>query len=235
MKVTKEMLSIPPYISTHWDSVATLSADMSAGPHLIVTLLDDSQIRVPLAEEDITKVFTAHQAYLEHQSTGDLTMNPFDRFMDLNDGPMVGLPFRFGDRGFEGMGPGFAHDPSQAQNPDLPPEILEKIAKISEVLGTDKTTALPKPHTGCNCFHCQVARAIGGPAEEEDLEEEVGDDELTFRTWDIEQSGEALYTVTNPSPDSNEQFQVFLGKPGQAPGCTCGDKDCEHIIAVLKS
>ncbi|MGH2612567.1 MAG: hypothetical protein ACRDFB_05905, partial [Rhabdochlamydiaceae bacterium] len=62
-------------------------------------------------------------------------------------------------------------------------------------------------------------------------EEEVSDEDLKFRTWDIKQENDKLYSVTNPL-DKKEHYNVFLGKP---LGCTCGNKNCEHIQAVLKS
>ena len=40
-----------------------------------------------------------------------------------------------------------------------------------------------------------------------------------------------LIVVTNPL-DANEHYNVFLGDP---IGCTCGQKNCEHIRAVLNS
>jgi hypothetical protein len=61
--------------------------------------------------------------------------------------------------------------------------------------------------------------------------EEVSDEDLKFRDWEIKQTAEQLYTVTNPL-DANEHYNVFLGSP---LGCTCGDKNCEHIRAVLTS
>ena len=63
------------------------------------------------------------------------------------------------------------------------------------------------------------------------VEEEITEDDLKFRNWDIRQTADKLYAVTNPL-DENEHYSVFLGTP---LGCTCGEKNCEHIRAVLNS
>ena len=76
-----------------------------------------------------------------------------------------------------------------------------------------------------------VASEIYKKKQTEEPLEEVTDEDLKFRTWDIKQPGKKLYLVTNPL-DNNENYNVFLGKP---VGCTCGQKYCEHIKAVLNS
>ncbi|HEY5259597.1 MAG TPA: hypothetical protein VIJ46_03040, partial [Rhabdochlamydiaceae bacterium] len=96
----------------------------------------------------------------------------------------------------------------------------------------EDTSLLPNPEPNCNCMHCQVAKAFHqevGPTI--DIDEEVSSDDLKFRTWDINQTTDKLYLVTNPL-DAKEQYNVFLGDP---MGCTCGDNHCEHIRAVLSS
>ena len=62
-------------------------------------------------------------------------------------------------------------------------------------------------------------------------EEIVSDEDLAFRDWEIKQTTDEKYQVTNPL-DANEQYNVFLGNP---LGCTCGEKNCEHIRAVLST
>lgn len=131
------------------------------------------------------------------------------------------------------MGAALQHDPTQAKSPDLPQEILSKISTITKMLDMDASAELPKPEKDCNCFHCQIARAIssGSNSNDEEKEEEVSDEELKFREWDIVSSGDKLYTVTNPL-DNAEQYSVYLGDP---VGCTCGNPKCEHIKAVLST
>ena len=125
--------------------------------------------------------------------------------------------------------------------PDLPSEVLEKIATVIHSLGLKDPDMFPKPEPHCNCMHCQLARVIhkgmdeGGDKDDEEEffheDEEITDDDLRFREWDIEQVSENLYSVSNPF-DSDEKYNVFLGNP---VGCTCGQEDCEHIKAVLRS
>jgi len=122
------------------------------------------------------------------------------------------------------------HNKEQANAPDLPPELLTKIAGITKIIGMEDPSAMPSPEPNCNCFHCQIARAMRGK-KKEDEEEIVTDADLQFRTWEIEHKEKNLYLVTNPL-DDKEHYNVFLGDP---IGCTCGEKNCEHIRAVLQS
>jgi hypothetical protein len=230
MQVSKKVLSIPPYISVSWGDVISLRID---NEELLVSLNDGTLVRVPnLNPTQLSQIFAAHSQHLEDRDTmPDFVPSPFSSPFP-GGGQVIGLPLRFGPDGMEGLDAAMAHDPSQSSAPDLPPEILEKIAGISEVLGVESVASLPKPEQGCNCFHCQIARAIQDSEEEElVIEEEVSDEELKFREWDISQTDDRLYTVTNPL-DANERYSVYLGEP---LGCTCGQKDCEHIKAVLQS
>ena len=90
---------------------------------------------------------------------------------------------------------------------------------------------LPKAEPHCNCTYCQITRTLSHAQQEEEQDEEVTEEDLRFRSWDIEQKGDQLFTVTNPL-DKAETYQVFLGHP---VGCTCGKKKCAHIEAVLRS
>jgi hypothetical protein len=72
---------------------------------------------------------------------------------------------------------------------------------------------------------------MNGDTTQMDDMEEISDDDLKFRDWEIAQTEANLYSVTNPL-DPSEHYSVFLGEP---LGCTCGSKNCEHIKAVLKS
>ena len=126
------------------------------------------------------------------------------------------------------------HNPAQANSPDLPEEVLNKVSAIAKIVTPEDMKSLPKAEPHYNCIHCQIARAIhkgiqNMDGERED-EEEVADEELQFQQWDIKQKGE-LFVVTNRL-DTAEQYHVYLGNP---VGCTCGKSGCEHIVAVLKS
>ncbi len=123
------------------------------------------------------------------------------------------------------------HNPDQSDLPPLPPEMLDKITKIAHAFGLEDASALSKAEPHCTCAYCQVVRAF--QREEPILEdtEPVTEAELYFRDWEIAQQAEQLYTVTNPL-DANEHYNVFLGEP---IGCTCGQKNCEHIRAALNT
>ena len=125
------------------------------------------------------------------------------------------------------------HDPSQKTAPDLPPDLLKKISTLAKIFNEETNSELPLPQENCNCMHCQIAKAmqIGAGKNPENLDDEVSDEDLKFRIWDIQEEGNKLFSVINPL-DKNEHYNVFLGSP---LGCTCGKKNCEHIKAVLKS
>lgn len=224
MKINNRILSIPPFISTSWDNVASLH--MENEHTMKVALHDGSYISLTnLDKETIEKIFLFHGKSIEEPSME--TDNPFD--MDINNSGMV----LSGMENFTGM---MQHDPSQKGAPNLPPELLEKISAMGKALGIDTDTFnIPESEGDCNCPYCQISRAvhgIEGSAEEEITEdEEVSKEELTFREWDIVQKNDKLYEVSNPF-NNNEKYSVYLGDP---IGCTCGKNNCEHILAVLKS
>ncbi|MEM8628676.1 MAG: hypothetical protein AAGF04_01165 [Chlamydiota bacterium] len=218
MKINENILSIPPYITTTWENVQSLhlqGAD-SGALFLVITLKNAPEsVRIPdLTREIIDQAFLYHTQSLEQTSP-----------------PSGGIPFKLGSIGLgslDQLGSSMHHNPEQMHAPDLPEEFLKKVGDIAKALGMDKEEQLPKPEPHCNCPYCQVAKALRNPPEKEEI---VSDEDLRFRTWDVEQKGDQLYVVTNPL-DESEQYNVFLGTP---LGCTCGQKNCEHIKAVLDS
>jgi hypothetical protein len=147
----------------------------------------------------------------------------------VEPGEEPSIRFAFGTS-LDGLGGMMQHNPNQANAPDLPPEILQKIGAISKILSPSDEVDLPKAETGCNCFYCQIARALN-PATSVLEEPEVTAEELNFQQWTITQTGDKLYMVVNRL-DDHEKYNVYLGQP---IGCTCGKEGCEHILAVLKS
>jgi hypothetical protein len=235
MKITLKILSIPPYLSTTWDNISSISMSDTT---LCIILLDGTEVQIPdLPSSTIDDIFETHVNYTEATPSID-SKNPqlpadaaFSQFAEMmGDGNLIGLPLQFGPGGFEGMG-NMQHNPLQANMPDLPSEVLEKISGIAKILAADETANLPNPVPNCNCFYCQIAASLNPQEEEEliNLNEEVSDADLTFREWDIEKSNDKLYTVSNPT-DEEESFSVYLG---ETVGCTCGEKNCAHIKAVL--
>lgn len=217
MKINETVLIIPPYISTTWKNIDALFMQQKDGASvLVVVLKNGSQVGIPhLEKEVLLQIFEAHTKYQEAPHPTKTSA--------LNIGP----------GGIENMSTAMQHNPKQSDAPDLPTDMLNKITSISKALGVTDPEALPKPEPHCNCIHCQIARALQKktPQEEEMCDEAVSDDELVFRSWDIAQTSEKMYLVTNPS-NNEEQYSVFLGDP---LGCTCGNKNCEHMRAVLNS
>lgn len=227
MKVTisNKALTILPYLSTSWDNITAIYAE-NAQQQLILCILlkNGNKVEIPhLSESAIEQILRHHSKHLEEEAPKQ----------PIQQSPMqLGFPMQIGEEGMQMMGSAMQHDPSQSDAPELPKEILDKISKISSIIDSD-ALKMTDPVENCNCIYCQVARALGSQSIQATglIEEEIKDEDLSFRTWDIEQKEDNLYIVSNPL-DPNEQYQVFLGKP---IGCTCGKNDCEHIQAVLKS
>ncbi len=202
MKITPTILSIPPYLSTTWNNIAALRIE--SGSTLVVTLQNGTEVEVPNLEQGyLDAVFEAHTRYGGVQDSNVLLR------------PDIGS-----------LTSALQHNPEQANLPPLPPEMLQKVGEMAKAMGLDDASVLPKAEPHCNCPYCQVVRAFFSLEEEE-----VNEEDLHFRDWDIEQSGDKLYSITNPL-DQNEHYNVFLGEP---LGCTCGQKNCEHIRAVLNT
>jgi hypothetical protein len=251
MKINSKILSIPPYISTSWKNIASLHVEnQQAMLILVVTLLSGVRIEIPHLEQSIVDaIFTAHARYIEQdekhppQNAKTAPRLPFNLSMLSNQDQILslGLPAKNGG-GMEAFGSLLQHNPDQADSPDLPADILEKIAHLSKTLGIEDPNTAPKPEPHCNCMHCQIARALqkglngetSGQKEEEIVKEEeeiVTDEDLKFKNWDVKQTDDKLYIVTNPL-DIKEQYSVYLGDP---VGCNCGESHCEHIRAVLNT
>lgn len=232
MKINAKVLSIPPYISTSWDNVFSLQTDPISN-QLIIQLKSGMRVAIPDLSKEVTlQIFTAHAEFIDG-------VNRLQNIKE-NIGSILNIgmnPLQIGTEGFDQITGIMQHDPSQKDAPEIPKEILDKIAELIKGFGLDlKTFHLPEGEPHCSCPFCQVSKALHQTLEvsegkESDIENEVADTDLHFREWDIKQVAEKLYTVTNPF-DQKEQYQVFLGKP---IGCTCGETNCKHIVAVLSS
>jgi hypothetical protein len=230
MKISDKILSIPPYISTSWAAISTIRMRANL---LVITLKNSDQIEIPnLTAEIIERIFHTHATYLEKDQRS---------FAKEANSVNSEMPFRIGLGSIDNLGSALQHNPAQANAPDLPQEILNKIGLIAKIISPEDLAQLPKPEPHCNCMHCQIAKAILQNVQEQakgqegqlnsSQEELVLDEELSFRQWDIEQCGDKLFNVINRL-DNKERYSVYLGEP---IGCTCGKQGCEHILAVLKS
>lgn len=246
VKIDEKLICIPPHISTTWNQVAFLQSEENAETKtftLSIHLSDGKIVQVPDLDSSIVDIaFSAHMKHLEGKTApekGNVVKNIADLLQQvtgLSAEQLANMPIRFGITGaipgMEGVEMPFQHNQAQANAPDMPPDVLEKASGMAKmVLGGDSAT-FPKPEPHCNCMHCQVARAVHNIAKKSEVKEDpILEEDLRFRSWDIKDSGEKMYQVTNPL-DPKEHYTVFLGKP---IGCTCGHHDCEHIKAVLYS
>lgn len=249
MKINRKILSIPPHISTAWKNITSLHIEPdNQGKTLVVTLTNDSIIRIPgLDETTIQEIFVTHSKYIEQEPEQEVSAEkplneqpkPTNPFAFGGDSSLTfGFPVKMGDiESIGNFGGLLQHSQDQANSPPLPEEMVKKITSISKAIGLDKQLEhMPKAEPHCNCPYCQIARALHEEPprvqkETKTTEEEVSDEELKFREWDIKEIGKDFYEVRNPF-DVVEHYQVFLGNP---VGCTCGHKNCEHIKAVLNS
>lgn len=250
MKITPKILSIPPYISTSWSQIRTLYVREK---NLVIYLADGVTVAIPnLSSEEIEAIFAAHAAFSEKTSSSSRPQQeqspmqflhnlPNSQFASSHPGQNEGMAaMHFNLDSLESFSSALHHNLEQAHMPNLPIEILNKIAAIAKIVAPGEIQNMPKPEPHCNCPHCQIARAIHGPTDNEKVkdnfsieqkEEVVCEKDLSFQQWDISQSGDKLYVVTNRL-DAQEKYNVYLGQP---VGCTCGVIGCEHILAVLKS
>lgn len=224
MKLSDKIISIPPYISTSWKNIVALQVEPRPFGHvLVIELVTGTKVEIPNLERPIIEqVFAYHAKVVE------------DEGKDRNGGLMTAaIPFPLTFQNLEGLTSMIQHNEEQKDTLPLPQQMLEQISEMTKGLVPEDLSAIQQPEPNCNCPHCQIMRAVLGKAETPAMieEEVVSEDDLKFRTWDIKQENDKLYSVTNPL-DNKEHYNVFLGDP---LGCTCGNKNCEHIQAVLKS
>lgn len=238
IKITHKILCIPPYLSTSWSHIIALHVKDNV---LVVTLTGGDRIDIPdLNLSQIEMIFNYHASYIESRPNRalpspepiNLTSLESPKFPLSNEETGDSFRFSFGAP-IEGL-PGMMmqHDPSQKDAPDLPAELLHKISLILKVIGPTDLSLLPKEESGCNCFHCQITKALRQETETHATEEpEIAESDLHFEEWSISQIGDKLYSVMSKL-DPHEKYNVYLGEP---IGCTCGKVGCEHILAVLRS
>lgn len=232
IKITDKILSVPPYISTSWARIAALHMK---GSLLAITLVDGDTLHIPnLNSETIHLIFQHHATYLDKEyptpSPSIADSAPAKNNMESQGKSAIRLTF---GTSLDGLGNMMQHNPDQIDAPDLPPEILQQIGTIAKIITPPDELVLPKAELNCNCFHCQIIRALNpeSPSPSVAEETEVLEQDLQFQQWSITQTGENLFCVINRL-DEHEKYNVFLGQP---VGCTCGQSGCEHILAVLKS
>lgn len=255
MKINQKMLNIPPYISTSWKNIATLYVDNQQNkPVLNVALVNGTCVQIPnLTSSVLEAIFSMHSQYLEQEQSlsnkekapkgilgiipGMELINTSELATDPESLQSLTAFLKTLGASFKGILPGIdlllQHNSQLTEAPLLSKDILEHIFSFLKSLddGSMLNGLLAKPeHPHCNCPYCQISRFAQNKAEEL-VEEEVSDKDLKFKTWDIEQTGDKLFAVTNPF-DANEKYSVYIGDP---IGCTCGEMRCKHIHAVLSA
>jgi hypothetical protein len=233
MRINHKILSIPPYISTSWKNIVSLHVEYRQNlPLLLVDLHSGQRIEVPHLDPPIIEaIFHAHAKFMDQESSKMVPL-PLEANGAVEHG-MINFPLKISMGGMDGFASVLQHNQEQADAPSLPAEILIRIAELTKTIGLDGAL-IPESEPHCNCIHCQMVRAVQQVDQQKEslpLDEEVSAEDLKFRNWDIHQAGNKLFVVTNPL-DEKEKYNVYLGEP---VGCTCGQKSCEHILAVLKS
>jgi hypothetical protein len=237
MRITDKIISVPPYISTSWDKVMSLHME---GELLVVTLKSGVIIAIPDLHDDVVEhIFSCHIAFLESHMIEKSMKEPHGKVSRGID-QLLDSPFRLVFGSLEAISQALQHNPAYRNLPPIPIEIIEKITLLAKAVPSEDIAALPRAEENCNCIYCQMCRTLKQAAEAQHivpdhpaldrLEEEVRSEELRFEEWDIRNIGEKLYSVTNKLHPELE-YNVFLGSP---VGCTCGQSNCEHIIAVLR-
>ncbi|MCB1213248.1 MAG: hypothetical protein KDK40_03020 [Chlamydiia bacterium] len=262
MKIINEKcLVIPPYISTGWAQVESLSM---ANDDLLIHLKNGHIVRIPKVDaETIQESFEAHARYLaKHDEPVKAPSAPNDilssfqgltgQFTEMMESFLSAMPeggsVKFGPipmSGIENIAHLFQHDQSLSLAPDVPLESLEQMAKFLQEFGENSPLPelLGKPEPHCNCPHCQVCRFIhhgeegrqksdSSPTILNNPQEDLEDEsDPLLRKWSVISIGDQIFRVISRENPS-ERYQVFLG---ERVGCTCGDEGCEHLIAVLRS
>ena len=164
MRINHKILSIPPYISTAWKNIASVHAEEREGlPLLVITLHTGFQIEVPgLQPFMIEAIFTAHAAYMEQEQLRPIPQRPIpDPVASQNESTSFSFPvLKIGVNGVDHLNGFMQHNLEQSDSPDLPSELLNKIATIAKANGFDSNTTFPEQEPHCNCPHFQIARTI---------------------------------------------------------------------------
>lgn len=254
--INKNILFIPPYISTTWHNVQTIQVKENAQkPLLIIYLKTGEHISIPqLNKETRSKIFHMHAYFLsqhalnqvnsekkrenrrreKRESTHLISVNIPCLQSGCSQSPQM-LEFLLPIMGLGNFEANHfcQHNAQLAEAPTLPKDLLQMIFLLAKEFSCQIQFVTPNPRKRCHCFYCQISRSIlyGMYAAEEEKEERVKDEDLCFREWNIYPLTETLFRVQKASSLS-EKYMVSLSKPVQ---CSCQQPDCEHIKMVLRS
>ncbi len=238
MKITPKLLSIPPYISTVWGNVSTVRV---VDEKLVIAMKDGTTCSIPgLPQEVIDQVFACHTEYLETPALQKEELENIIEGVRSGFKDLFSVIGKLGASAMGSIGKALEHDPKNANLPELPPEMVEKVRLLLNVISEEDLLNMPEAQPNCNCMYCQINRILRQALAEKhgettdvigEQEEPVEEKELQFTQWIVEPVADKLYKVTNKL-DPQEEYRVFLGEP---IGCTCGKIHCEHVLAVLRS
>lgn len=260
MRITDRYFSFPPHIVCCFDQICCIEGKKVAEEllSLKVFLINGHKVQLPDLEENVAKkLFDAYQRFHDNrqilrvhlrsisqaETKEELQANsskqaesqdPFSSIFrpapTLFSAEQLFGPSPFGPP-MEQMARHLRHNPEMKDLPSLPKDILERIANAAQLLLSHPEDAkkAPEPEIGCQCVHCQIARAI-----QQGLEhgyEPVTNEDLRLSTWHIKPIEDSRYLVEN-TLDPSHCHLVAL-KPSIS--CSCGDQNCQHIEAVLRS
>lgn len=228
MKINKNMLSIPPYITTTWDNITCVQACVVQDEFvdIKICLADGEKVEVPHVPEKIfNKIRDEYEKFIESSSIntpadlGGIASGIADIFQGANrELPAIGRGENVGVIGFPVSG----HPRQHHEAPVLGKEALRQITKT---LGEKAFEG--EYITKCNCIYCQSCRFV-----QDKKNKESGEKPLEFSdAWLVEEVGTDKFIVRDKMKESNV-FTVYL-KPKII--CSCGSNVCEHIKATLFS
>jgi len=222
MKVNSKILSIPPYISCSWENISSLHLDHKGDTKsLVIHLVSGSRLEIPgLNNSTLLQIFQSHEQYLEEIGKESPPQNEAHP-QSLS----FGFPLKINGDQFESFMKTIQEGGKMAPL-ELSAELLSQINDSVKMLGLGGTDLLDHP------LYAKLEAMLSSDKPLEPIQdEEISDEDLRFKEWEITEISQNLYKVINPL-DLNEEYQVFLGTP---VGCTCGLDHCDHIKAVLKS
>jgi hypothetical protein len=239
MKITPKIFSVPPHISTRWENIVSLRV---ADDLLIVTLRDGTTCTIPhLPQETLDQIFAYHAEAADSTSQQKDDLHALVESMRTGFKQLLNMLSKLGSGIPGSIGKALEHDPANANLPEIPPDMVQKIELLLKIIPEEEIMAMPDDVEGCHCMYCQMHRILrralkakgeGGPdILSEGETEAVEAKDLEFSEWTVEPLADKLYKVTNKI-DTSEEYRVFLGDP---IGCTCGKPHCEHVLAVLRS
>jgi hypothetical protein len=208
MIINKQLLSIPPFISTSWKDIELLLSD--GQNTLNIYLKNGTLVKIShLLKEHLNLIFSVHQEILLNQAQEVTT-------------PIIDPLF------FQFSGPFLEHDPDLCDASPLPDEVRSKLKSLIENLPKMDPSKMPVVHDNCFCPHCQLINLIFENTEKEEL---VSDSDLTFSTWIQEEVSDDEIKLIHPY-NSDEFYIIKLQNPLQ---CSCQMPDCEHLLHVLRN